>query len=83
MRYTMAAVHAAMIQNANNNPSAINIDHLPIKNGVTIAQAIAAPNAHFKRVHRSGRVALRHEEIGPIAIKNRAGAINGKNTASK
>ena len=66
-----------MIQVASSNPPATIGVHLPIRRGITMPDATAMPNAHFSRETRSGNVALRQREIGPTAIRNRAGAISG------
>ena len=62
---------------ASKSPSAVMTVHLPISSGMTIPDATEMPNAHFNREIKSGSVALRQREIGPTAMRNRAGAING------
>src|SRR5207244_1295973 len=67
----------------SRTPSAINGVQRPRIKGNAIAVTIAAPNAHLRRVARSGNDALRHAASGPIPIRNTSGAISGTNTASK
>ena len=47
----------------------------PASSGTAMATTIATPSAHFKRVHRSGSVALRHAATGPMPSRNASGAI--------
>ena len=74
---------ARITQKARKRPSATRADHLPLASGTMTAQATATPSAHFRRVARSGSSAFFQLAIGPMAMRNTAGAMSGKNTASK
>ena len=74
---------ASAIQIAITKPKLTNKLQSPMTKGIRRAETIAVKNAHFNLAAKSGTEDFFHRAIGPIPIKNMAGAMIGIKTASK
>ena len=82
-RCANCATEAATTHRPSHRPKATISDHRPSTNGSTSAATTETPSAQRRRTHRSGSAARFQLATGPIAMRKTAGAISGKNTASK
>src|SRR4030095_6986177 len=78
--FTSAVV---IIQTAKSNPKLGRGFHFAEAKGSNRAVITLTTNAHLRRVASSGKLAFFQRAIGPMPIKNIAGAISGTNTRLK
>ena len=74
---------AANSHRPNSKAKAMSGDQRPITTGRTSAVTTLTPNAHFSRAARLGISSAFQRAMGPMPIRKTAGAMSGKNTASK